>query len=391
MKKERIVLAVALIVSILYIFIGNKMAMKNNKFFEDNTKLDYPKAEVTRILERTETPLNIEGLENQYNTDITFEAQITSGEHKDELVIAVQNISTYVTGTVDEVKAGDKVLLFNETTYDNESKWYFVEYSRTSAIIVLGVLFFGLILIFGKTKGVKTIISLVITCLSIFLVFIPAVLGGQNIYFWTILTCAVITFSTVMIVYGYSKKTLATALGCIGGVLVAGLLTLIMNGALKLTGFVDEDAIYLNQLNASIDLKAIIFGGILIGALGAIMDVSIDIASSLSEVSAKLEKPDFKTIIKSGFNIGKDIMGTMTNTLILAYIGSSLSVVLLLTASNNSFAYLFNLEMIVVEILQALVGSIGILTTIPLTSVVCAGLYKHVDNSKYVYKYKGKN
>ena len=391
MKKERIVLAVALIVSILYIFIGNKMAMKNNKFFEDNTKLDYPKAEVTRILERTETPLNIEGLENQYNTDITFEAQITSGEHKDELVIAVQNISTYVTGTVDEVKAGDKVLLFNETTYDNESKWYFVEYSRTSAIIVLGVLFFGLILIFGKTKGVKTIISLVITCLSIFLVFIPAVLGGQNIYFWTILTCAVITFSTVMIVYGYSKKTLATAVGCIGGVLVAGLLTLIMNGALKLTGFVDEDAIYLNQLNASIDLKAIIFGGILIGALGAIMDVSIDIASSLSEVSAKLEKPDFKTIIKSGFNIGKDIMGTMTNTLILAYIGSSLSVVLLLTASNNSFAYLFNLEMIVVEILQALVGSIGILTTIPLTSVVCAGLYKHVDNSKYVYKYKGKN
>lgn len=391
MKKERIVLAVALIVSILYIFIGNKMAMKDNKFFEDNTKLDYPKAEVTRILERTETPLNIEGLENQYNTDITFEAQITSGEHKDELVIAVQNISTYVTGTVDEVKAGDKVLLFNETTYDNESKWYFVEYSRTSAIIVLGVLFFGLILVFGKTKGVKTIISLVITCLSIFLVFIPAVLGGQNIYFWTILTCAVITFSTVMIVYGYSKKTLATALGCIGGVLVAGLLTLIMNGALKLTGFVDEDAIYLNQLNASIDLKAIIFGGILIGALGAIMDVSIDIASSLSEVAAKLEKPDFKTIIKSGFNIGKDIMGTMTNTLILAYIGSSLSVVLLLTASNNSFAYLFNLEMIVVEILQALVGSIGILTTIPLTSVVCAGLYKHVDNSKYVYKYKGKN
>lgn len=389
MKKERIVLAVALIVSILYIFIGNKMAMKDNKFFQDNTKLDYPKAEVTRILERTETPLNIEGLENQYNTDITFEAQITSGEHKDELVIAVQNISTYVTGTVDEVKAGDKVLLFNETTYDNESKWYFVEYSRTSAIIVLGVLFFGLILLFGKSKGVKTIISLLITCLSIFLVFIPAVLGGQNIYIWTILTCAVITFSTVMIVYGYSKKTLATALGCIGGVLVAGLLTLIMNGALKLTGFVDEDAIYLNQLNAAIDLKAIIFGGILIGALGAIMDVSIDIASSLSEVSAKLEKPDFKTIIKSGFNIGKDIMGTMTNTLILAYIGSSLSVVLLLTASNNSFAYLFNLEMIVVEILQALVGSIGILTTIPLTSCICAGLYKHVDNSKYVYKYKG--
>lgn len=390
MKKEKAVVIIAVIISVLYIIIGNKIAMKDNTFMQDNFKLDYPRAEVTRILERKETPIEIDGLENQYNTDITFEAEILSGEHKDKLVIAVQNLSTYITGSGDEVKPGDKVLLFNETTYGNESKWYFIEYSRTSAIIVLAIIFFGLILLFGKTKGVKTLFSLIITCLAIFIVYIPAILGGQNIYTWTIVTCAVITFSTVMIVYGYSKKTLATALGCIGGVLVAGILTIIMNGVLKLTGFVDEDATYLHQLNSAIDLKAIIFGGILIGAIGAIMDVSIDIASSLFEVADKLEKPDFKTIMKSGFNIGKDIMGTMTNTLILAYIGSSLSVVLLFTANNHSLAYIFNLEMIVVEILQALVGSIGILTTIPLTSCICAGLYKHEDSNKYAYQYKGR-
>lgn len=389
MKKEQIVVIVAIIISIFYIFIGNKMATKNNEFFNKNSKLSYPKAEITRVLQRTETPLQVDGLSDQFNTDIMFEAQILSGNHKGDLVIGTQNISTYVTGTVDEVKTGDKVLLYNEVSYEGESKWYFVEYSRTSAIIWLAVIFFALILFFGKYQGVKTIISLIITCLSIFMVYIPAVLGGQNIYAWTILTCAFITFSTVMIVYGYSKKTIATALGCIGGVLVAGLLTLIMNGLLKLTGFVDENAIYLSQLNSTIDLKAIIFGGILIGAIGAIMDVSIDISSSLFEVADKLEKPDFKTIIKSGFNIGKDIMGTMTNTLILAYIGSSLSEVLLLTASNNSLVYLFNLEMITVEILQALVGSIGLLTTIPLTSAVCATLYKQHDSGKIVYKYKG--
>lgn len=388
--KEKVVFIVALVVSIFYIFIGNKIAMKNNSFFENITKSDYPRAEITRILERKETPLQIDGLENQYNTDITFEAQVTSGEHKDDLVIATQNISTYITGTVKEVEAGDKVLLYNEISYDGQSKWYFVEYSRISALVVLTIVFLGLIVLFGRQKGIKTLISLVFTILSIFIVYIPAILGGQNIYIWTIITCAFITISTVLIVYGYSKKTLTTALGCIGGVLVAGILTLIMNGILRLTGFVDENAIYLQQLNASIDLKAIIFGGILIGAVGAIMDVSIDIASSLYEVASKLEKPDFKTIIKSGFNIGKDIMGTMTNTLILAYIGSSLSTVLLLTASNHSLVYLFNLEMITVEILQALAGSIGILTTIPLTSFVAASLYKHVDNSKYVYEYKGR-
>lgn len=389
--KEKIVFIVALIVSILYIFIGNRIVMKDNSFLANITKSDYPRAKITRILERKETPIEIEGMENQYNTDITFEAQITSGERKNQLVIATQNISTYITGTVKEVAAGDKVLLYNDTTYENQSKWYFVEYSRISALVVLTIIFLGLIVLFGKQKGAKTLVSLIFTVLSIFIVYIPAILGGHNIYFWTIVTCVFITISTVMLVYGYSKKTIATALGCIGGVLVAGLLTLIMNSVLRLTGFTDENAIYLQQLNASIDLKAIIFGGILIGAVGAIMDVSIDIASSLYEVASKLEKPDFKTIIKSGFNIGKDIMGTMTNTLILAYIGSSLSTVLLLTASNHSLVYLLNLEMITVEVLQALAGSIGILTAIPLTSFVAASLYKHVDNKKYVYEYKGKN
>lgn len=388
--KEKIVFIVALVVSILYIFIGNRIVMKNNSFLANITKSDYPRAKITRILERKETPVQIDGMENQYNTDITFEAQITSGERKNQLVIATQNISTYITGTVKEVAAGDKVLLYNDTTYEGQSKWYFVEYSRTSALVILTIIFLGLIVLFGKQKGAKTLVSLIFTILSIFIVYIPAILGGHNIYLWTIVTCVFITISTVMIVYGYSKKTITTALGCIGGVLVAGLLTLIMNGVLRLTGFTDENSIYLQQLNSNIDLKAIIFGGILIGAVGAIMDVSIDIASSLYEVASKLEKPDFKTIIKSGFNIGKDIMGTMTNTLILAYIGSSLSTVLLLTASNHSLVYLFNLEMITVEVLQAIVGSIGILTSIPLTSFVAANLYKHVDNKKYVYEYKGK-
>ena len=257
--KEKIVFIVALIVSILYIFIGNRIVMKDNSFLANITKSDYPRAKITRILERKETPIEIEGMENQYNTDITFEAQITSGERKNQLVIATQNISTYITGTVKEVAAGDKVLLYNDTTYENQSKWYFVEYSRISALVVLTIIFLGLIVLFGKQKGAKTLVSLIFTVLSIFIVYIPAILGGHNIYFWTIVTCVFITISTVMLVYGYSKKTITTALGCIGGVLVAGLLTLIMNSVLRLTGFTDENAIYLQQLNASIDLKAIIF------------------------------------------------------------------------------------------------------------------------------------
>ena len=132
-----------------------------------------------------------------------------------------------------------------------------------------------------------------------------------------------------------------------------------------------------------IDLKAIIFAAILIGALGAIMDVSMSISSSLWEVKEKSGATSFNTLFRSGMNIGRDVMGTMANTLILAYIGSSLSIVLLLSAYSTSLIYLLNREMIVVEILQALVGSFGILFAMPLTSFICAIIYK--ENSERIH------
>ena len=199
--REKIVFGVVLVLSIIYIIVGNKIAMKNNSFLDQVSKIENPRAKVTRVIERKETPLFVDGLENQYNTDITFEAQIVSGKHKDELVIATQNISTYIAGTVKEVEVGDKVLLFNQENYDGQSSWYFMEYSRTTALIVLTAIFLGLIILFGRKQGLKTLVSLVFTVLSIFLVLIPAILGGQNIYVWTIVTCAFITLSTVILVY----------------------------------------------------------------------------------------------------------------------------------------------------------------------------------------------
>ena len=124
-----------------------------------------------------------------------------------------------------------------------------------------------------------------------------------------------------------------------------------------------------------IDLKAIIFAAITLGALGAIMDVAMSIASSLYELRTEAKNPGFKMLMHSGMEIGKDMMGTMSNTLVLAYIGSSLATVLLLIAYNNSLIELLNKEMIVVEILQTLVGSLAILFTIPLTSFVASVLY----------------
>ena len=258
------------------------------------------------------------------------------------------------------------------------------EYVRTDTLIMFGAAFALLLIIFGGLKGLNTILSLSFTCLAIFSVFVPAILSGKNIYLWAITTCTYIIIMTLLIVNGANKKSLCGAVGCFSGVLVSGGLSLFADKFLKLTGMVDEESLYLKFLldDRTIDLKAIIFAAILIGAVGAIMDVAISLSSALYEVYEANATCTPAILMRSGMTIGRDIMGTMSNTLVLAYIGSSLSLVLLLAAYSSSLLGLLNREMIVVEILQALVGSFGLLLTIPLTSAVCSLVYCHKSKVK---------
>jgi len=182
---------------------------------------------------------------------------------------------------------------------------------------------------------------------------------------------------TLIIVYGGNRKSFVAALGCVAGILLSGILTLIMANVLELTGLLDEDSMNLLYINPDmpIDLRGVIFASIILGAVGAVMDVSMSIASSLNELVENMDMPSFSQIIKSGFEIGRDMMGTMANTLILAYIGSSMSVLLLYCAYNSSFIYLMNKEIIIMELLQSLIGSIGILTVIPFATFISAKVY----------------
>ena len=377
--KDKIVYIITVILSIIYIVVGNKIASENLTIFDQNAQQNVKKAVVTKIVDKVNTAedIQIEGMETFENWSITFEAEITNGDEKGQIVSAYQNINSMMPSDLKEVEVGDKVIILEETLDDAIAEWTLLEYNRSDALVVLGIIFLVIIILFGRIKGFNTILSLVFTVLSIFIVFIPAILSGKNIYIWSIVTCVFITVMTLLIVNGANKKSLAAGIGCLGGVVVAGILTVIMDNIIKLTGYVDENSVYLVYLNEEnpIDLKAIIFSSIIIGAIGAIMDVAVDISVALKEIADKVKDSSFHSIVKSGFTIGRDILGTMSTTLILAYIGSSLSVVLLLVAYNSSLTYLFNREMIVVEILQALVGSLGILFTIPLTSIICAVLY----------------
>ena len=166
-------------------------------------------------------------------------------------------------------------------------------------------------------------------------------------------------------------------LGNAGGVAVAALLALAVNRILGVTGFVNEDftmLIYLDRATP-LDLRALVWAGIVIGSLGAVMDVAMTIASSMNELSEHMQEKSFGKLLASGMNIGRDAIGTMTNTLILAYIGSALAMVLLLAEYNKNLLFLFNMEMITVEIVQAVVGTMGILFAVPSTAIFAAYIY----------------
>ena len=245
----------------------------------------------------------------------------------------------------------------------------------------LGI-FAVLVIIVGRMKGVNTIISLALTCMSVICVLVPAILAGKNAYVATAITCSYIVIMTLTIVSGYSRKTLTAILGCLGGIAVSAAICFIMQRIIRLTGFLDEQDYFLVQLNPDIDLKAIAYSAILVGAVGAVMDVAVDISSSLAEISRKLGWMPFSEMFSSGMHIGRDILGTMANTLVLAYIGSSLCSVLLICSYKVSLLNIFNAEQIVVELLQAVVGSLGILSAIPLTTAVCSLVYNSGKSKK---------
>ncbi len=385
-RKENIVFVLTIIFSAAYIFFGNKLATRNKIDYSLNYNTGTArKVEVVQVLDDAYEKVVYQGFETE-DRIILFEAKFLKGYRKGDTFMAVQSIDSMYAIEQRVVSPGDKIIVYrNQNENIPDVKYMFAEYHRVDFILFLCVLFCVLLLVLGKRNGVNTLVSLTFTVVVVFFVFIPAVLNGGNVYAWSISSCVFIIVMTLLIISGFSRKSLVAMIGCTSGVVMAGIITLITTKICRLTGLTTEDSMYLLFLNESnpIDIKGIIFAAIILGAVGAIMDVSMSLSSSLAELKEQAGHMTARQITRSGMVIGRDIMGTMANTLILAYIGSSLSVTLLLAAYNASQPLLlFNTEMILVELLQAVAGSLGILLTIPLTSFICGVIYRGEETGR---------
>lgn len=382
--KKAVVWCAVLFLSIIALFIGNGIVTKDFHLFSDSGGVNV-RGKVVEIIDSSSQEQSFGGTETFTSKTITFNCKIESGEHAGEIVTAEQALDDIYASSdfLKEVEVGDDVMLYNGDALGNASSvWNFTDYYRFNKIVVLGLVFAVLILLIGRGKGVNTLLSLCLTFLFIFFVFVPSVMNGYNVYIWVSITCIYTIVMTLMLVSGASRKTLATIIGCMSGTIFSAIVTSTMSNILNITGFVDEHSMYLAMLNPDkpIDLTAIIFAAITIGAMGAIMDVAMDISSSLWEICEHVPNITFKKLFKSGMRIGRDIMGTMANTLVLAYIGSSLSSFMLLITYSSSMMHLLNREIIITELLQAMTGSLAILLTIPLTVIVCGFIYLKKEN-----------
>ncbi len=378
--KNAIVWVLTVMISITMILVGNRIVLGEASLFM-GTGEDVVRATVTDVLDSKSGTLNLGGEAIYENTAVNFKCIIETGPEKGTVVDAQQTIDGMYAGSqyVKAVEKGDRVLVLysEDLSVQGSAPWQFSDYYRFDKMLILIAVFAGLILIIGRWKGVNTLLSLAFTFMFVFMVFVPAVMAGYNAYIWSSVTCIFTIVMTLLLINSISKKTMATIIGCISGTVIAAAGTCIMSAVMDLTGYVDEHSYYLTMLDTEnpIDLTAIIFAAIIIGAVGAIMDVAMDLSSSLYELSEHVPDITFGKLCKSGMSIGRDIMGTMANTLVLAYIGSSLSCIMILLTYTTSATDLMNREVIIVEILQAVVGSLAILLTVPCTVVTCGLLY----------------
>lgn len=363
------VLCTVFLLSMLGYFVNKP---DENEIPTSYSQVNFSKAVVTAVLS-DDTKQDYELAEGRRVGTQELEIKITSGEHKDEIMTMTNYLSAMF--NVD-VSKGDHIIV---RILKNEEGTYYASMFNYNRAIVMGafiLIFFAAMIILGGRKGVAALVGLLFTLISIWYILIPAIIHGIPSIPITIAIIAITATGSLTLLNGFSKKTICAILGCVGGVMIAGLTALIVGKLTPLNGLNMSEAENLILYGADKGLKVsgLLVCGILIAALGAVMDIALGIASSIWELHINNEDMSSKQLFYSGMQIGKDMMGTMANTLILAFVGSSLNMLILIQTYDIPFLQFVNTDYICIEVIQSIASSLGLLLTVPLVAFISANL-----------------
>lgn len=374
--KKILVILIFSLVLILALFLANRDRPKYTT--TSSTGVEYENAKVLSITE--DNSVIDEDTEGVRRGDMELEVEILTGRYKGDICFVTNYFSALYNVNVEP---GDKVCIRIDTTGDGEYSCNIYNYDRVPLIICLIIMFFLALAIIGGFQGIKAFAGLVYTILCIFGILLPLSLKGVEA---VPLTCMIILVTSTVCFYligGITKKTIAAALGCFSGVLIAALLGAIAAKLGGVTTFqMDEaEALLLLKSTTLIKLRGLFISGILIAAMGAVMDIAMSISSALYEVHEADPHMGAKELFKSGINIGRDAMGTMANTLVLAYVGSALNMCILIYSYGVGLRQLLCTDFVAIEVIRAVAGSVGIICSVPCVAAIAAILYTKKNNN----------
>lgn len=302
-------------------------------------------------------------------------AEITSGEFAGRQC-ALSNANSYQDGAF--CTPGMKIIALVRASGDGILGGTVYNYDRTGMLyLLLGLFALGLIFVGGK-KGAAALYALIFTFGCIIFMYIPLLYVGMNGILAAIVTAVTILAASIYILNGWSMKSACAMVGTTVGIAVSGFLAMAVGSWASLSGFHMEEveALVFIAAGTKLDVANILYAGVLIACLGAVMDVSVSMVAAMWEVHEKAPDISAKELFASGMRVGHDMIGTMSNTLILAYIGSATGVVLTVYAMEMSYLQIMGHNAIVIEIVSGLCGTIGVILTVPVQALLTTFVLK---------------
>ena len=269
------------------------------------------------------------------------------------------------------LESGDTILVTIGARPDGILTVYFVDFQRATSLLWLTALFVLVILIMSRWKGLRSILSLAFSLFVIIGYIIPHILAGEDPLWVSIVGSIILLGVTLYLTYGWNLKTHAAVFSMIFVLLITGTLAVLFVVFTRLTGSGDENSLFLLQmLNTQINLRGLLLGGMIIGALGVLDDLVTTQASAVFELHHANRTLGFRALFRSAMRIGQDHVAATVNTLVLAYAGAALPMLLMFSLGGGNYGLLVNYEFIAEEIVRTLVGSLGLVTAVPLTTAI---------------------
>ena len=359
--KKIIILAISIILFAAILFRCNQFKKTPLASYKGQT---YEKGVVTKIIKD-----NLAEDGSRYGTQ-KVQVKMTTGTYKGKEEQAI-NPSGTLFGA--DCKVGTKIIVIVNKSGTNAG---FTVYSqdRTMAIYGFALIFAAVVCAIGGKKGVYAVLSLVFAFICIIGIMFPMMYQGISPILLTIIVAVLTTIVTLGLLGGYSTKTASAIIGTAIGVMIAAIAAIAFGKAAGITGYNVSDIEALNYVgqNTNIKIGELLFAGIIISALGAVMDVGMSIASTIQEIHETDKTLSMRQLFLSGINVGRDMMGTMTNTLIFAYVGGAMTTLVINYAYDLSYRQLANSYVIGIEIMQGLSGSLGVVLTVPVTAFIAS-------------------